>query len=86
MKMQAQDYDIESVDRKPLDQFLRPGTVQYLTGLSHSTLWRLSRAGKFPRPVKIGIRCVGYRRSEVESWIQSRMAARDNATLAPEAA
>jgi predicted DNA-binding transcriptional regulator AlpA len=47
-------------------------------GLSRTTLWELTRNGEFPRPVSItGKKRVGYVSSEVETWIKSRIAARD---------
>jgi len=39
---------------------------------------RMSRAGKFPKPVKIGANSVGFVEDEVEEWMRSRVAERDD--------
>ncbi|MDG4549976.1 MAG: AlpA family phage regulatory protein [Candidatus Contendobacter sp.] len=48
--------------------------VKDLTGLSRSTIDRLERAGSFPKRVLISANAVGWRRSEILSWAQSRAA------------
>jgi prophage regulatory protein len=40
--------------------------------LSHSTIWRLVRAGKFPAPTRISQRAIAWPLSEIEAWIGSR--------------
>ena len=49
-------------------------TAQVLerTQLSYTTLWRLYRAGDFPRPRRISTRRVGWLASEVTQWIENR--------------
>ena len=42
-------------------------------------LWRLERADKFPKRVPIGAGRYAYIEAEVDSWIDSRIAARDGA-------
>lgn len=46
--------------------------VKDMTGLSRSTIDRLEKAGSFPRRVMISQNAVGWRRSEVIGWTQSR--------------
>ncbi len=41
-------------------------------GLSRSTLWRLIKAGQFPKPIKLGGRAVGWIEEEIDEWIASR--------------
>ena len=53
-------------------QILRSAEVLRLIGLSRATLWRMTKLGDFPVPVKLGRRCVGWRASEVQDWIESR--------------
>lgn len=55
-----------------IDRIIRSKELQNLTGLSRTTLWRLERAGKFPDRVPLGPGSVGWKLSEVESWIKSR--------------
>ena len=40
-------------------------------------IYRLERAGEFPRRVQLGRRAVGWVEEEVENWLRERMDARD---------
>ena len=51
---------------------LRMGVVKEMVGLSKPTIYRLMRRGKFPRPVRLSDRAVGWREGDVEDWIESR--------------
>ena len=51
---------------------LRPPRVQALTGLSRSTIWRMVKDGSFPRPVRLGMRSIGWRESDVMHWLETR--------------
>lgn len=53
-------------------KILRRREVERHTQLSKATLYRLIRAGAFPRPIKLGERAVGWRREEIDQWIASR--------------
>lgn len=52
-------------------KLLRRRTVEAITGLSKSTLYKLIDEGRFPRPVKIGARAVAWRNSDISEWINS---------------
>jgi prophage regulatory protein len=52
----------------PVDRFLRLNSVLDRTGLSRATLYRKIEAGTFPRQIRIGERCCGWRESEVAVW------------------
>jgi prophage regulatory protein len=54
------------------DRMLRRRRVLELIGVSGPTLWRMERAGLFPRHVQISIRAVGYLERDVLQWIRSR--------------
>ena len=56
-------------------QIIRLPDVLAVTGLSRTTIWRLSRSGRFPAPIRLSERAVGWRRREVEGWLDSRPAA-----------
>jgi prophage regulatory protein len=58
--------------------FLRLKQVISVTGLSRMTIWRLERAGEFPRRRQLGARSVAWLQSDVEQWIESRPVARSN--------
>ena len=61
-------------------RFLRLPEVLDRTGLSRSTIYVRLDQGRFPRPVSLGARAVGWLESEVDEWIRERIAAsRDGA-------
>jgi prophage regulatory protein len=41
-------------------------------------LWRLERAGKFPKRVALSPSRIAWIESEVDAWIKARVAARDS--------
>jgi prophage regulatory protein len=51
---------------------LRIGAVVRTTGLGRSTIYRLITSGDFPAPVRLSVRAVAWRRSDVESWTSAR--------------
>ena len=48
---------------------LRLPEVKARTGLSRSTIYQLIHDDKFPRPVSLGTRAVGWPADEVSNWI-----------------
>lgn len=59
------------------DTIIRRSTVLERTGLSVSTLYYFISEGRFPKPVKLGLRSVGWIEKEVDGWIQSRSRTRE---------
>ena len=58
------------------DKLLRRRQVEEITGVGHSSIYRLKREGKFPRPVRIGPAAVRWRASDITAWIESRPVAK----------
>ena len=56
----------------PPARILRFPEVVARTGLSRSTIYRLRRAGRFPQPVVLGARAVGWLESVIDEWIRGR--------------
>lgn len=54
---------------------LRLVVVLARTGLARSTLYSLIATGDFPRQVKLSKRAVGWRESDVNHWLSSRIPA-----------
>lgn len=54
--------------------FLRMPSVMQMTGLGRSTIYRLMARQQFPCPVRLGVRAVAWRRSELDVWSQTRPA------------
>ena len=58
------------------DPILKRPRVQELTSLPVSTMYLYVSKGKFPAPVRLGERSVGWRLSDVQGWLDSRVSAR----------
>ena len=56
----------------PDDRLLRLSEVRTRTALARTTIYRKMRAGSFPEPLKVGVRAVRWRESEIDSWLASR--------------
>jgi prophage regulatory protein len=54
---------------------LRLPTVKARTGLSRSTLYLRIAEGRFPAPVSLGGRAVGWIDTEIDAWLAERVAA-----------
>ena len=55
-----------------VEKLHRRSEVQYLTGLSGSTIYRLMAQGKFPRPKRIGAKAVAWTDSGLSKWMDER--------------
>ncbi len=47
--------------------------VSHTIGLSRSTIWRLEKAGNFPKRITLSNRCVRWSKYEVDSWVDSQI-------------
>lgn len=54
--------------------FIRLPEVQRRTGYSKAWLYRLISQGKFPASVKIGTRSIAFVESEIDEWVNQRIA------------
>ena len=52
--------------------FLRLPAVTQMTGLCRSTIYRLVAEDKFPSPVKLSSRAIGWHRADLERWSAAR--------------
>jgi prophage regulatory protein len=50
--------------------------VMRMTGLSRSSIYAAIAEGRFPAPVRLSVRAVGWPRENVELWIAERPCAR----------
>lgn len=53
---------------------LRLPDVKTCTGLSRSTIYLRVAEGRFPSPIGLGGRAVGWVESEVQDWIKNQIA------------
>jgi predicted DNA-binding transcriptional regulator AlpA len=54
------------------DTIESPSRVAAMTGLSVRTIWRLRRLGKFPEPIQLSERRLGWRRRVIRQWLADR--------------
>lgn len=55
-------------------EIYRLPTVLHHIGLSKTTLYALVKTGKFMPPIALGPRSVGWLSSDVDTWIEQRVA------------
>jgi prophage regulatory protein len=55
---------------------LRRKQVQERTGLSRSTIYLRITQGTFPKTISLGDRAVGWLESEINEWLNARVALR----------
>jgi len=58
-------------------KILRRKMVENKTGLARSTLYFLIQKNRFPEPIHLGPRAVGWIEEEIDDWIAKRVADRD---------
>ena len=64
-------------------RLLRMPAVRARSGLSGPTIYRLMREGSFPKPVRIAHQAVAWVESDIDQWIEDKVAAaRDRAPAA----
>lgn len=61
------------------ERILRRPEVQTRTGLSRSTIYDAMARGEFPKPIKLGLRAVGWSEAEITAWLETRKANRKSA-------
>jgi len=64
----------ENKDNNMDRQILTLRQVEDLTGLKRVTLWRLEKKSDFPRRLKLTDTKIGWRKNQVEAWIDEKTA------------
>lgn len=59
-------------------KIMRLKDVMACTGLGRSSIYKFISDGTFPKPIPLGDRAVGWLEEEIEDWIASKIADRDN--------
>ncbi|WP_456412286.1 helix-turn-helix transcriptional regulator [Thiolapillus sp.] len=54
---------------------LRLPTVKARTGLSRSTIYLRISEGRFPKPISLGDRAVGWVEAEINDWVNQKIEA-----------
>jgi prophage regulatory protein len=55
------------------NMILRLPAVKTRTGLSRSTIYLRVAEGRFPKPISLGARAVGWVDAEVEAWVSGQI-------------
>lgn len=55
------------------DALLQIHTVTALAGLGRSTIYRLVSEGRFPQPIRRGLRCTRFRAGDVTAWLKAQV-------------
>ena len=63
-------------NRTTLEKFIMLPQVQEIVPYSASHLWRLERAGQFPKRIRLGGNRVAWLQSEVSAWVEGKLASR----------
>jgi prophage regulatory protein len=51
--------------------------LRSITGYGKTQIYEMIEAGRFPRPIPLGDRAVGWLESEIDAWQKARTAKRD---------
>ena len=54
-------------------RILRRPEVEAKTGFKRAHIYNLMHEGKFPKPIRLGIRAVGWDSIEIDQWIADRL-------------
>lgn len=57
---------------EPRGEVLRPREAARYVGLSRPTIDRWRKAGKFPKALRLGSQAIGWRRSDLDKWLNDR--------------
>lgn len=54
------------------DEIWRLPRVTATIGMGRSWVYKAVSQGRFPTPVQLGARAIGWKRSDVQAWLDSR--------------
>jgi len=55
-------------------KILRPKSAAAYLGIARSTLYRWEKSGDFPPRLKLGPQAVGWRKSDLDAWLDRQAA------------
>jgi prophage regulatory protein len=55
-----------------VDRILRMRDVAAALGVTKPSVYALIRTCKFPKPISLGLRAVGWRESDINEWIRTQ--------------
>lgn len=54
------------------EEILRLPRVAATIGMGRSWIYLAVQEGRFPAPVRLGARAIGWKRSDIQAWLDSR--------------
>ncbi|WJV25675.1 MULTISPECIES: AlpA family transcriptional regulator [Pseudomonas] len=69
--LQKNEAEAHPVERER--RILRRPEVEAKTGFKRAHIYNLMQEGKFPKPIRLGIRAVGWDSFEIDQWIAERL-------------
>ncbi|UQS88682.1 AlpA family transcriptional regulator [Pseudomonas chlororaphis subsp. piscium] len=67
--LQKNEVNTPTVERR----ILRRPEVEARTGFKRAHIYNLMQQDKFPKPIRLGIRAVGWDSFEIDQWITERL-------------
>jgi len=64
------------MEKRICERILRKPELVGRIALSDTTIWRMEKAGRFPKRIQLGGNSVGWFESEVDQWLEKKRAAR----------
>ncbi len=55
-----------------MKRIFRMNELCQIYGFSRSTIYRLIESGRFPKPIKISARAVGWISTDLDEWLATR--------------
>ena len=74
--------DIIGGDTGKADRIIRRGELRGRTGLCVAQIYNLIRDGRFPKPIPLGARSVGWLERDIAVWQAGRIAERNEGEAA----
>ena len=71
MSMSKDKYLLPGPDTLPADGMSRLGQLKKFLPFSRETFRKLSRDGKAPQPIRMGVRCTFWKNSELHEFFQN---------------
>jgi prophage regulatory protein len=65
-------FNAASLGSADVDRLMGRSEVLGVVGISSATLWRWTKSGRFPVPMKIGARKTAWPLSVVKAWIEAQ--------------
>ncbi|GKX37588.1 AlpA family transcriptional regulator [Pectobacterium polaris] len=63
----------EDTTQLPERRILRRPEVEAKTGFKRAHIYNLMKEGRFPKPIRLGVRAVGWDSVEIDRWITDRL-------------